>query len=80
MGLGSIGNNFLPYEESNTFISPDAGVMWQMTQRDANKYEFGDMRSILVLNDEDRMDNVRHCLDLVKSRDVRLHRPCLIKR
>ena len=30
MGVGSIGESILPYEEIDTFISIDAGVTWQM--------------------------------------------------
>ncbi|EDR01591.1 uncharacterized protein LACBIDRAFT_310629 [Laccaria bicolor S238N-H82] len=32
MGAGSIGESFLPYEESETIISTDAGVTWQMDE------------------------------------------------
>ncbi|KIK03719.1 hypothetical protein K443DRAFT_676547 [Laccaria amethystina LaAM-08-1] len=68
MGVGSIGESLLPYDESDTFISTDAGVTWQMARRDAHKYEFGDKGSILVVvNDEDGTDNVRYSLDLGKS-------------
>ncbi|EDR01672.1 uncharacterized protein LACBIDRAFT_333092 [Laccaria bicolor S238N-H82] len=58
MGVGSIGESLLPYDESDTCISTDAGVTWQMVRRDAHKYEFGDKGSILVIvNDEDGTDN-----------------------
>jgi len=30
MGVGSIGESLLPYEEGDTFISTDASVTWQM--------------------------------------------------
>ena len=30
MGIGSIGESLLPYEESDTFISMDTSVTWQM--------------------------------------------------
>ncbi|EDQ98428.1 glycoside hydrolase family 72 protein [Laccaria bicolor S238N-H82] len=67
MGVGSIRERFLPYEEGDTFISTDAGVTWQMARRDAHKYEFGDKgNNLVVMNDEDRMDNLRHSLDLVQ--------------
>lgn len=32
MGVGSIRERFLPYEEGDTFISTDAGVTWQMDE------------------------------------------------
>jgi hypothetical protein len=68
MGVGSIGESLLPYEENDTFISTDAGVTWQTARRDAHKYEFGDKGSILVVvKDENGTDNVRYSLDLGKS-------------
>ncbi|KAF5379399.1 hypothetical protein D9615_006570 [Tricholomella constricta] len=68
MGVGSIGESLLPYEESDTFLSTDAGVTWTMIRSDAHKYEFGDQGSILVVvNDEEGTDKVRYSLDLGKS-------------
>ncbi|EDR05426.1 VPS10-like protein [Laccaria bicolor S238N-H82] len=67
MGVGSIGESLLPYNESDTFISTDAGVTRQMVRRDTHKYEFGDKGSTVVVNDEDGTDNVRYSLDLGKS-------------
>ena len=68
MGVGSVGKTLLPYEESDTFVSTDAGVTWQMIRKDAHKYEFGDQGSILVtINDEDRTDSVSYSLDLGKT-------------
>lgn len=68
VGVGSIGENLLPYEEWDKFTSTDASVMWKMAQRDAHKYGFGDKGSIpAVVNDKDGTDNVRHSLDLGES-------------
>lgn len=68
MGVGSVGEYLKPYEESDTFLSIDAGQTWKMVRRDAHKYEFGDQGSILVVvNDEDTTDVVRYSLDLGKS-------------
>jgi hypothetical protein len=68
MGVGSVGSSLLPYEESDTFLSTDAGVTWNMIRRDAHKYGFGDQGGILVvINDEDRTDIVRYSLDLGKT-------------
>ncbi|KAF7351228.1 Sortilin [Mycena sanguinolenta] len=65
MGVGSIGNSLLPYEECDTFLSTDGGVNWKMIRMDAHKYEFGDSGSIIVLvNDEEGVDEVRYSLDL----------------
>ena len=80
MGVGSIGETLLPYEESDTFISTDAGIAWQMVRRDAHKYKFGDKRSILVvMNDEDGTNNVPYSLDLGKSLCVSRPDLCLLK-
>jgi hypothetical protein len=68
MGVGSIGESLRPYEESDTFLSIDAGETWQMVRTDAHKYEFGDQGSILVVvNDEEITDAVGYSLDLGKS-------------
>ncbi|KAJ6485837.1 Oligoxyloglucan reducing end-specific cellobiohydrolase [Mycena sanguinolenta] len=65
MGVGSIGNSLLPYEECDTFLSTDGGITWKMIRMDAHKYEFGDSGSILVLvNDEEGVEEVRYSLDL----------------
>ncbi|RDB27786.1 Vacuolar protein sorting/targeting protein 10 [Hypsizygus marmoreus] len=65
MGVGSVGETLLPYEESDTFLSTDAGLSWKMVRTDAHKYEFGDQGSILVVvNDEEGVDTVRYSLDL----------------
>jgi hypothetical protein len=68
MGVGSVGEALLPYEECDTYLSTDAGVTWNMIAKDAHKYEFGDQGSILVvINDEDRTDSIRYSLDLGKT-------------
>jgi hypothetical protein len=68
MGVGSVGEALLPYEECDTFMSTDAGVTWNMIRKDAHKYEFGDQGSILVvINDEDKTDTIRYSLDLGKT-------------
>lgn len=68
MGVGSVGQSLLPYEDCDTFLSTDAGMTWTMVRHDAHKYEFGDQGSILVVvNDEDGTDKVRYSLDLGKT-------------
>lgn len=68
MGVGSIGDRLLPYEECDTFLSVDAGVTWRMVSKDAHKYEFGDQGSILVIvDDEDSTDHVSYSYDQGKS-------------
>lgn len=68
MGVGSIGEYLLSYEDSDTFLSTDAGVTWSMVRTDAHKYEFGDQGSILVVvNDEEGVDTVRYSTDLGRN-------------
>ncbi|KAL0954074.1 hypothetical protein HGRIS_005224 [Hohenbuehelia grisea] len=68
MAVGSVGKSLLPYEDSDTFISTDAGVSWKMVRKDAHKYEFGDKGSILIaVNDEEGVDTVRYSTDFGNS-------------
>lgn len=68
MGVGSVGDFLLPYEDCDTFLSTDAGINWEMVRSDAHKYEFGDSGSVLVIvNDEDGVDVVRYSSDLGKN-------------
>ncbi|KAH8982691.1 Oligoxyloglucan reducing end-specific cellobiohydrolase [Lactarius akahatsu] len=68
MGVGSIGGALRPYEESDTFLSTDAGVTWSMVRRDAHKYEFGDQGgTIVAVNDEETVDFVSYSTDLGKT-------------
>ncbi|KAI8342310.1 hypothetical protein BC941DRAFT_138054 [Chlamydoabsidia padenii] len=53
MGVGNVGSSLLPYEQSDTFLTRDAGHSWVRIQEGEHLYEFGDQGSILVLiNDE----------------------------
>ncbi|KAH9852157.1 Oligoxyloglucan reducing end-specific cellobiohydrolase [Lenzites betulinus] len=64
MGVGSIGEHLLPYEECDTFLSSDGGITWRMVRQDAHKYEFGDQGSILVtVNDEEGADSIDYSTD-----------------
>ncbi|KAH9989911.1 Oligoxyloglucan reducing end-specific cellobiohydrolase [Russula compacta] len=68
MGVGSIGPMLRPYEDSDTFLSIDAGVTWTMVRREAHKYEFGDQGGIIVaVNDEETVDFVSYSTDLGKT-------------
>ena len=68
MGVGSIGESLWEYKSSDTFLSTDAGVSWQMISRGAHKYEFGDLGSILVIvDDEEITDTIRYSLDSGKT-------------
>ena len=68
MGVGSIGESLNAYEDSDTFLSTDAGITWSMVRLDAHKYEFGDSGSILVvINDEVSTDSVSYSTDFGKT-------------
>lgn len=64
MGVGSVGDRLLPYDECDTFLSTDAGRNWVKVANDAHKYEFGDSGSILVrVDDEDMTDHISYSWD-----------------
>jgi hypothetical protein len=68
MGIGSIGESLLVYEECDTFLSTDAGVSWIMVKRDAHKHQIGGLGSYLVVvNDEEGVDELSYSLDFGKS-------------
>ncbi|KAI8915699.1 hypothetical protein EDD86DRAFT_196660 [Gorgonomyces haynaldii] len=49
VGVGSVGKNLAPYEESDTFISKDAGRTWTCIKSGPMKYEVIDMGATIVL-------------------------------
>ena len=68
MAVGSVGDRLKSYEESDTWLSTDAGKTWKMVAQDAHKYEFGDQGSILVIApDEESTDHVRYSWNQGKS-------------
>lgn len=68
MGVGSVGKTLLPYEDSDTFISTDAGVTWSEVAKQPSKYEFGDQGSIIVMvTDEPTVDEVKYSYDAGKT-------------
>ncbi|KAK7024339.1 vacuolar protein sorting/targeting protein PEP1 [Paramarasmius palmivorus] len=68
MGVGSVGETLLPYEDCDTFISIDAGVSWSHVRSKPHKYEFGDSGSVLVaVDDADVTNEVSYSLDLGKT-------------
>ncbi len=64
MAVGNVGENLAPYDESDTFLSRDAGFTWEEVHKDAHLWEFGDSGSILVMvNDEQPTDYVLFTTD-----------------
>jgi len=68
MGVGSIGQNLLSYEECDTFLSIDAGLSWRMVKMNAHKHQIGGVGSVLVVvNDEEGVDEISYSLDFGKN-------------
>ncbi|KAJ7493393.1 vacuolar protein sorting/targeting protein 10 [Mycena galericulata] len=64
MAVGNVGESLAPYEQSDTFLSRDAGFTWEEVHKDAHLWEFGDSGSILVMaNDEEPTDHVLFSTD-----------------
>jgi len=59
MAVGNVGETLASYQESDTFLSRDAGFTWEEVHKDAHLWEFGDSGSILIMtNDEEPTDHV----------------------
>ena len=68
LGVGSVGDYLLPYEQCDTFLSTDAGLTWRMVHKDAHKYEFGDQGSVMVIiDDEEPVDHVSYSYNSGKT-------------
>ena len=64
MAVGNVGEYLEAYDQSDTFLSRDAGFTWEEVHKDAHLWEFGDSGSILVMaNDEEPTDHVLYSLD-----------------
>jgi hypothetical protein len=64
MAVGNVGEKLAPYDESDTFLSRDAGFTWEEVHKDAHLWEFGDSGSILVMvNDEQPTDIILFSTD-----------------
>lgn len=68
MAVGNVGENLMPYTDSDTFLSRDGGFTWEEVHKDAHLWEFGDSGSILVMaNDEVATDHVLFTTDEGKT-------------
>ncbi|KAG2143753.1 uncharacterized protein EDB93DRAFT_1321681 [Suillus bovinus] len=54
MGVGSVGKALAPYDDSNTYMSTDAGLTWTMVHEGAFQYEFGDSGTVIVIVDDEK--------------------------
>ncbi|KAG1845862.1 hypothetical protein DFJ58DRAFT_730700 [Suillus subalutaceus] len=65
MGVGSIGTTLASYEESNTYISTDAGLTWKMVREGPYQFEFGNSGSIIVIvDDQQPTDSILYSTDM----------------
>ncbi|KAJ7446295.1 Oligoxyloglucan reducing end-specific cellobiohydrolase [Mycena latifolia] len=49
VAVGNVGESLAPYDQSNMFLSRDAGYTWEEIRKDPHIWEFGDSGSILVM-------------------------------
>jgi len=64
MAVGNVVTQLVPYKDSDTFLSRDAGFTWQEVHKDAHLWEFGDSGSIMVMaNDEEPTNHVLFSTD-----------------
>ncbi|PWN42574.1 Oligoxyloglucan reducing end-specific cellobiohydrolase [Ceraceosorus guamensis] len=69
MGVGSVGDRLLPYEDCQTYLSTDAGHTWRKIADDAHKYELGDGGLLVQVNDEEPVDFVLYSWNHGKTWD-----------
>lgn len=68
MGVGSVGKALAPYEDSNTYMSTDAGLTWTMVREGACQYEFGDSGTVIVIvDDEQPTDSIMYSTDMGRT-------------
>ncbi|KAJ6558840.1 vacuolar protein sorting/targeting protein 10 [Mycena vulgaris] len=49
IAVGNVGESLASYDESNTFLSRDAGLTWEEVRKDPYMWELGDSGSILIM-------------------------------
>ena len=68
MAVGSVSKTLLDYEQSDTYLSRDAGITWKQVQLGAHKHAFGDQGTIIVLVDDEKpTDHLRYSIDSGES-------------
>jgi hypothetical protein len=68
LAVGNVGEELAAYDDSDIFLTRDAGFTWEEVHKDAHMWEFGDSGSILVIvNDEDAVDHVLYSTNEGKS-------------
>lgn len=68
IGVGSVGDSLAPYDESNTYMSTDAGLTWTLVHEGPYLYEFGDSGSVIVVVDDEQVtDTILYSTDMGQS-------------
>ncbi|KAJ7128312.1 Oligoxyloglucan reducing end-specific cellobiohydrolase [Mycena epipterygia] len=49
MAVGNVGESLATYDESDMFLSRDAGLTWEEVRKDPHIWEFGDFGALLVM-------------------------------
>ncbi|KAJ7120090.1 Oligoxyloglucan reducing end-specific cellobiohydrolase [Mycena epipterygia] len=49
MAVGNVGESLATYDESDMFLSRDAGLIWEEVRKDPHIWEFGDSGALLVM-------------------------------
>ncbi|XBW36114.1 hypothetical protein QEN19_001690 [Hanseniaspora menglaensis] len=63
VGIGSVGETLMPYEQCSTFLSTDGGISWKEISRKPYQYEFGDRGNIIVLASNEKADSILYSID-----------------
>ncbi|RIA92294.1 hypothetical protein C1645_765456 [Glomus cerebriforme] len=64
MGVGNVGQNLLPYDQCDTFLSYDGGLTWKVVKLGAHIYGIGHYGTILVIvDDEQPTDEILYSYD-----------------
>lgn len=67
-GVGNVGSELLPLEESSTFFTTNGGLTWTEVKKGAYQWEYGDHGGILVLVPEgERTDSITYSTDFGKT-------------
>lgn len=68
MGVGNTGKNLEEYMDGDLYLSDDAGQTWNRVKKEAHKYEFGGLGSIIIIvNDEERTNKIEYSTDFGKN-------------
>lgn len=58
LAVGNVGDSLQPFDESDTYITRDAGISWIQVKKGSYMWEYGDQGSIIVLVNDREDTNV----------------------